>query len=96
MTDHQAECIDLAHGGDAVVRLSGGKRVFVAGVLPGEEVQITEPVWVRGAWRANLLKVHQPSVDRRTPECELAGRCGGLRLDACERGAPTSAQKVHS
>lgn len=70
----------IAHGGEAF-GFHQGKIVFVPYTIPGEVVQIEisedKPKWARG----RLLKVVQPSPDRRRPPCPHfgPGRCGGCQ-----------------
>lgn len=70
----------IAHGGEAIGHAQG-KIVFVPYAIPGETVQV-EIVEDKPKWsRARLLKVIQPSPDRRQPPCPYfgAGRCGGCQ-----------------
>ena len=74
----------MAHGGEAVGR-SQGKAVFVAGVLPGELVEV-EFYEERDSWaRAALVSVVEPSDDRVEPRCRHFGRCGGCQWQFAER-----------
>lgn len=69
---------DIAHGGEAVARVDG-KAHFIAGVMPGEVVEATI-VEDRGSWaRAALVRIIEPSPERRTPPCEYADVCGGCQ-----------------
>lgn len=68
-----------AAGGGFVGRDEGGRVVFVRHGLPGERVraEITED---HARWaRADAIEILEPSPDRVTPRCSLAGpgRCGG-------------------
>jgi 23S rRNA (uracil1939-C5)-methyltransferase len=58
------------------VALWNGRALFVPGALPGERVRAL-PEADRGVQRAQLLHVIEPSPERVTPGCPLAGRCGG-------------------
>jgi 23S rRNA (uracil1939-C5)-methyltransferase len=53
-----------------------GRALFVRGALPGERVRAV-PEADRKVQRAQLLDVLEPSPERVTPGCPLAGRCGG-------------------
>ncbi len=70
----------IAHGGEAFGHHQG-KIVFVPYTIPGEVVQVEidedKPKWARG----RLVKVVQPSPDRRRPPCPHfgPGRCGGCQ-----------------
>jgi len=79
MADEVAEIVDLAHDGRGVTRL-GGKAVFVAGALPGEQVRVHR---VRRRARhdeAVLVEVLAPSAERVVPRCAHTERCGGCAL----------------
>jgi 23S rRNA (uracil1939-C5)-methyltransferase len=54
-----------------------GKAVFVPGVLPGERVRVRLREERRDFARAALREVLEPSPDRVSPACSLAGTCGG-------------------
>lgn len=72
--------IDSAtHDGRGVAALDG-KKVFVAGALPGEEVEFIRRKSRRKFDEAELLQVIQPAADRIEAKCEAFGRCGGCSL----------------
>ena len=81
-----ATVVDLTHDGEGVVDLDG-RRVFVAGALPGERVEITLRKRRRQHLEAMLVRVLEPSPDRVAPGCEYFGRCGGCALQHLEHGA---------
>jgi tRNA/tmRNA/rRNA uracil-C5-methylase (TrmA/RlmC/RlmD family) len=71
---------EVAHGGHCVARHEG-RVVFVRHALPGEEV-LARPVQAGPSdryWRADAVRVLEPSDDRVDPPCPLArpGGCGG-------------------
>jgi 23S rRNA (uracil1939-C5)-methyltransferase len=66
----------LVFGGHGLVRTSEGV-VFVPGVVPGEQVEITQPVKVRGTNFSELKRVVSVSEHRRKPPCPYFGVCGG-------------------
>ncbi len=66
----------LVFGGHGLVRTSEGV-VFVPGVVPGEQVEITQPVKVRGTSFSQLKRIVVPSEKRRKPQCPYFGVCGG-------------------
>ncbi|HEU5486303.1 MAG TPA: TRAM domain-containing protein [Microlunatus sp.] len=69
----------VAHGGHCVARLDG-RVIFVRHALPGERVRIRfTDTSHDGYWRADAYEVLEPSPDRVTPRCPVAGpgRCGG-------------------
>lgn len=57
-----------------------GKRVFVAGALPGEEVRFQRRKFRRNYDEAELLEVIEPSPGRIEARCAVFGRCGGCSL----------------
>ncbi|GLK79835.1 class I SAM-dependent RNA methyltransferase [Methylopila turkensis] len=61
----------LGHRGDGVADTAAGP-VFVARALPGELVEAE-----RAGERATLLRVVEPSADRREAYCPEVGVCGG-------------------
>ncbi len=72
--------IDSAtHDGRGIAAI-GGKKVFVAGALPGETVQFIRRKSRRNFDDAELLEVIEPSADRIAAKCEAFGRCGGCSL----------------
>ena len=66
----------LVYGGEGLSRVDG-EVIFTPFVLPGEAVQVAAPASTKGARRADLLAVTQPSDDRVTPPCPIFGKCGG-------------------
>ena len=67
------------HDGRGIAALSG-KKVFVAGALPGETVEFIRRKSRRNFDEAELLQVIEPSEDRIDAKCEAFGRCGGCSL----------------
>lgn len=78
----------LANGGAALGRLSDGRVVFAAGILPGE---LTLVRYEKGGSRyvtAEMVDVLEPSDRRITPACPLFGVCSGCQfqfLDEAEQ-----------
>lgn len=66
----------IAHGGHWVARWNG-QVVFVRHGLTGEVVRAQVTAVNRRFARADVIEVLQPSVNRVTPSCSIAGRCGG-------------------
>lgn len=69
---------DMAYGGEAVARLDG-RVVFVAGALPGEQVEAEVFEQRRSFWRARTVRVLQPAPERVDPPCPVFGACGGCQ-----------------
>ena len=73
----------VAHGGHCVVRLPApeSRVVFTRHTLPGERVvlEITEGSDGESFWRGDAVKILDPSTDRVTAPCPVAGPglCGG-------------------
>ena len=68
-----------AHDGRGIVA-TDGKKVFVAGALPGEEVRFQRRKSRRNYDEAELLEVLEASPERIDARCEAYGRCGGCSL----------------
>lgn len=71
----------IAAGGEGVGRLADGRVTFVHRTAPGDlaEVQLTER---RDRWtRGRLLRVLEPSPDRRDAVCRFYEQCGGCTLE---------------
>ena len=68
-----------AHDGRGIAAVDG-KKVFVAGALPGEEVEFQRRKFRRNFDEAELLQIFKPSADRIEARCEAFGRCGGCSL----------------
>lgn len=67
------------HDGRGIAAVSG-KKVFVAGALPGETVEFIRRKSRRNYDEAELLEVIEASADRIVARCEAFGRCGGCSL----------------
>ena len=68
-----------SHDGRGIAAVSG-KKVFVAGALPGETVEFIRRKSRRNFDEAELLAVVESSDDRIEAKCEAFGRCGGCSL----------------
>jgi 23S rRNA (uracil1939-C5)-methyltransferase len=74
-----AEIRDLSHDGLGVADV-GGRRMFVAGALPGEQVLVLPRRRRRRYQEADLVEVVAAAPDRVDPACEYFGVCGGCAL----------------
>jgi 23S rRNA (uracil1939-C5)-methyltransferase len=71
----------IAAGGEGVGRLSDGRVTFVHRTAPGDLAEIAL-VERKERWtRARLLRVLEPSPDRREAPCPFYARCGGCTLE---------------
>lgn len=71
--------VAATHDGRGIVA-TDGKKVFVAGALPGEEVRYQRRKRRRNFDEAELLDVIQASPERVDAKCAVFGRCGGCAL----------------
>lgn len=62
------------------IAATDGKKVFVAGALPGETVRFVRRKRRRNFDEAELLEVLEASPERVEPRCAVYGRCGGCSL----------------
>ncbi len=71
----------IAAGGEGVGRLEEGIVTFVHRTAPGD-LALVRPVEKRGRWsRSRLVRVIEPSPDRREAPCPHYERCGGCTLE---------------
>jgi 23S rRNA (uracil1939-C5)-methyltransferase len=67
----------LAPGGEGVARHDNGETVFVPATAPGDRVEVRAIKRIQGVARGELVRIIEPSPDRREPPCRYASRCGG-------------------
>jgi len=82
----------IVAGGLGLVRVDG-QVMLVAGVVPGDEVELRGAGSVRGAQRATVVRIARPSPDRRAPECPIVDACGGCPLMHASAGAQRHAKE---
>jgi 23S rRNA (uracil1939-C5)-methyltransferase len=71
----------IAAGGEGVGRLADGRVVFVHRTAPGDLAEV-RLVQQQKRWaRARLLRVVEPSPDRREAPCPFYAECGGCTLE---------------
>ncbi len=68
-----------SHDGRGIAAIEG-KKVFVAGALPGEKIRFQRRKSRRNFDEAELLEVLEASPERIDAPCEAYGRCGGCSL----------------
>jgi 23S rRNA (uracil1939-C5)-methyltransferase len=75
------EISSIGAGGEGVGRLADGRAAFVHRTAPGDVVEMSIETqrarWVRG----RLLRVLEPSTERRDPPCPHYAECGGCTLE---------------
>ena len=84
---------DLTHEAEGVVRIEGGKVVFVTGALPGERVSFRRVSFHKSHDEAELIEVLEPSPHRVTPRCAHFGVCGGCAMQHLDPGAQLEAKQ---
>lgn len=89
-----ATITSLSHDGRGVTHIDG-KAVFVAGALPGEEIQLRRRARRRNLDEAELIDVKTPSAERVVPRCAAFGLCGGCALQHLEPAAQVRAKQTH-
>ena len=72
--------IDSATHDGRGIAATEGKKVFVAGALPGETVRFKRRKSKRNFDEAELLEVLEASPERIEARCDAYGRCGGCSL----------------
>ncbi|MGD8324469.1 MAG: 23S rRNA (uracil(1939)-C(5))-methyltransferase RlmD [Gammaproteobacteria bacterium] len=75
-----AQVFDLSHDARGVADIDG-RRVFVAGALPGETVRVElKRGRRRNKYDLEALEIRERSSKRIDPECRYFGRCGGCAV----------------
>ena len=75
---HTVTIEKLVAGGDGLTRMDDGRVVFVPGVLPGEEVEITLASKSSDFGRGEVVRIVKESADRQVPPCpHVSEGCGG-------------------
>ncbi len=83
----------LAGGGRGVAH-AGGRVWFVAGALPGEEVEAELEGERAGVIEARVRTVYRPSLMRDKDPCPVAGECGGCDLAHLRRDGAKDALRA--
>lgn len=90
--EHVLRIDTLATGGAGVGSLEDGLRVFVPATVPGDRVVAAVQRDVRPA-RGKLVRIVEPSPDRRDAPCPHVERCGGCDFMHITE---TAQQKAHA
>ena len=75
----------VTHDGRGIAAVPG-KKVFVAGALPGETVRFRRRKRQRNYDEAELIEVLAPAPSRIVPRCPVFGTCGGCALQHMSAG----------
>ena len=91
----------FAQGGRSVGRLDDGRIVFINGLFPGEEAEISIIEDKKDYCVADVLSLVVPSPDRRESPCPFSRECGGcpwigLSPDAQTRARDTLVRELFS
>lgn len=89
---YTAEVTGLTHEGKGVVRVNGF-TLFVAGALPGEQVELKVEKVKKNFGEAKLVKIREASPDRVTPTCQVFEACGGCQLQHLSYAAQLEAKR---
>jgi 23S rRNA (uracil1939-C5)-methyltransferase len=81
-------------GGGRGVAHSGGRVWFVAGALPGEEVEAELEGERAGVIEARVRTVYRPSLMRERTPCPSAAECGGCDLAHLRRDGASEALRA--
>lgn len=66
-------------GGEGLGRFNGAV-IFVPNSVPGDQLKVKVVDDQKNFYRAEIIKIIQPSKDRINPECPVALECGGCNL----------------
>jgi 23S rRNA (uracil1939-C5)-methyltransferase len=83
----ELEIHGIAAGGAGVGRDASGRATFVHRTVPGERVVVRLFEEKKRFARGELLRVLDPSPDRRDAPCPYYSRCGGCTLEHLEYAA---------
>jgi len=72
---------DMAEGGEGIGR-AGGYPLFIKDAVVGDSVEAVVTKAGKSYGFGRVLKVTEPSPDRVTAPCPVAGPCGGCQLQA--------------
>ncbi|MEL0073910.1 MAG: TRAM domain-containing protein, partial [Flavobacteriaceae bacterium] len=76
---HKLEVRDINTKGMGVAKSDEGQIYFIKNSIPGDIVDVRVLKKKRGYFEAEPIKWIQSSKDRRTPQCEHFGVCGGCK-----------------
>ncbi|MGZ8370181.1 MAG: class I SAM-dependent RNA methyltransferase, partial [Caulobacteraceae bacterium] len=77
----------LGGQGDGVALMPDGRRLYVAGTLPGEQIRARLGQPRADGVAGEVVQILDPSPERVGPPCPHFGRCGGCSLQHLDPGA---------
>lgn len=83
----------MLFGGDCLA-LAGGRKLFVSGALPGEELEVEITKSFKDYDAARIIRVIAPSPHRAEPFCPLYGVCGGCNFQHIDGGHQIELRKT--
>ena len=75
----QLDITDLGIGGEGIGKYDG-MTFFVKGALPGDRIVAGVTKLKKTYGYARVIEIVEPSPDRVTPICGVAGKCGGCQI----------------
>ena len=69
----------MVFGGSTIAKI-GSKTVFIPFSMPDETLSINIVQHKNDYDNAEIIKIIEPSVERKTPECKYYGNCGGCNM----------------
>lgn len=75
----QLEITDLGVGGEGIGKYDG-MTFFVKGALPGDRIVAGVTKLKKTYGYARIVEIVEPSTDRVSPVCAVAGKCGGCQI----------------
>ncbi len=77
--EFEIEITDLGSEGEGIGRFDG-MPFFIKGAIPGDKILAGVTKMKKTYGYARIVKILTPSLNRVTPACPIAGRCGGCQL----------------
>ncbi|MDZ3836352.1 MAG: 23S rRNA (uracil(1939)-C(5))-methyltransferase RlmD [Rhodospirillales bacterium] len=77
----------LGGRGDGVALMPDGRRLYIAGTLPGERVRVRIGEARADGFAAEIVEILDRSPERVEPPCPHFGRCGGCSLQHLDPSA---------
>lgn len=74
----RGKCIDISSEGKGVIK-NGYDIIFVDGLFPGEEADVSILYQRAGVSYGKVIKLYSLSLDRIQPKCKICTSCGGCQ-----------------